>query len=160
VPRAYIGLGANLDDPAAQVRNALARLAWVRRSKLVAQSSLYRSAPLGPAGQPDYCNAVAAIDTELSPDDVLTELHAIERSMGRERPPVRWAPRRIDLDLLLYEDCVLTTDRLQLPHPEMHKRNFVLVPLAEIAPRAAVPGVGIVADLATGLGQEGLAKWR
>ena len=159
MPRAYIGLGANLGDPPAQVRDALARIARLPQTRLVAQSSLYRSAPLGPTGQDDYCNAVCAVDTELDPDALLSALHGIERAMGRERPPVRWAPRLIDLDLLLYGEALRRGPGLTLPHPEMHRRNFVMAPLAEIAPQAVVPDAGIAAPLAEALGSEGLAKW-
>ncbi|MGH8443028.1 MAG: 2-amino-4-hydroxy-6-hydroxymethyldihydropteridine diphosphokinase [Nevskiaceae bacterium] len=159
MPRAYIGLGANLKDAAAQVREALARISTSPDVTLVAQSSLYRSAPLGPAGQAAYCNAVCAVDTRLSPGRLLTQLHDIERAMGRERPPERWASRLIDLDLLHYERVKLKTLRLQLPHVELHRRNFVAVPLAEIAPALELPGLGIVSELATKLGREGLAIW-
>ena len=157
--RAYLGLGANLDDPPAQLRRALELIGAGPEVRLIAQSSFYRSAPLGPGEQPDYCNAACAVDTTLSPDDLLSRLHAIERQMGRERPPVRWAPRRIDLDLLHYERVELKTPRLVLPHPELHRRNFVAVPLAEIAPDLELPGVGPVAALAQRLGREGLSIW-
>jgi len=159
MPRAYIGLGANLQDPPAQVRRALAAIGAEPGVRMVAQSSFYRSAPLGPGDQPDYCNAVCAVETTLDPDALLTRLHAIERALGRERPPVRWAPRLIDLDLLHYEGVQCATKRLTLPHPELHRRNFVVVPLAELAPDLALPGAGIVANLATALGREGLARW-
>jgi len=159
VRRAYVGLGANLQDPPAQLRRALAAIAAEPGVRLVAQSSFYRSAPLGPPGQPDYCNAVCAVDTSLGPDALLTRLHAIERSMGRQRPPVRWAPRLIDLDLLHYDGVRLATPRITLPHAELPRRNFVVVPLAEIAPDLELPGIGVVADLAAALGREGLAIW-
>jgi len=159
VPRAYIGLGANLQDPPAQLRQALALIAQEAGVQLVAQSSFYRSAPLGPGAQPDYCNAACVVDTTLDPEALLTRLHAIERALGRERPPVRWAPRRIDLDLLHYDGVQCATPRLTLPHPELHRRNFVVVPLAELAPDLALPGAGIVANLATALGREGLEVW-
>lgn len=157
--RAYIGIGANLKDPPAQVRDALARIAAHPQLKLVAQSPLYRSAPLGPGGQADYCNAVCAVETPLPPDELLTALHDVERQMGRERPPQRWAPRLIDLDLLHYAGIALKTARLTLPHPEMHKRNFVLAPLAQIAPELELPGLGQVKALAQELGKEGLRLW-
>lgn len=159
MPRAYIGLGGNLGDPPAQVRGAIARIGRLPATRLVAQSSLYRSAPLGPPGQADYCNAVCAVDTELAPEALLEALHGIERAMGRQRPPVRWAPRLIDLDLLLYGDARRSGAPPTLPHPEMHRRNFVMVPLAQIAPHAAVPGAGLAQELAAALGREGLAPW-
>ena len=157
--RAYVGLGANLNDPPAQLREALRLIGARPGIQVAATSQFYRSAPLGPGEQPDYCNAVCAVDTDLNPDRLLTHLHDVERAMGRERPPQRWAPRLIDLDLLHYERVKMKTSRITLPHPEMHKRNFVLVPLAELAPDLELPGLGIAADLARILGQHGLAKW-
>ena len=159
IRRAYIGLGANLQDPPAQLREALRLIGARPGIRVVATSQFYRSAPLGPAGQSEYCNAVCAVDTDLNPDRLLTHLHDVERAMGRERPPVRWAPRLIDLDLLHYERVKMKTSRITLPHPELHKRNFVLAPLAEIAPDLELPGLGIASDLARMLGQDGLAKW-
>lgn len=157
--RAYVGLGANLQDPAAQVREALTRIAAHPQISLIAQSSLYRSAPLGPAPQADYCNAACALETDLAPDELLTVLHRIESEMGRERPPPRWAPRLIDLDLLHYEGMTQQTERLTLPHPEVHRRNFVLVPLAEIAPDLDLPEWGNVRKLARRSGGAGLRLW-
>lgn len=159
MPRAYIGLGANLDDPPAQLREALALIAREPGLRLVAQSSFYRSAPVGPGPQPDYCNAACAVETTLEPDALLTRLHAIERALGRERPPVRWAPRRIDLDLLCYGAVRMSTARIVLPHPELARRNFVVVPLAEIAPHLELPGLGRIDALERSLGREGLALW-
>lgn len=157
--RAYIGLGANLQDPPAQLRSALALLDASPGIRRVATSSLYRSAPLGPGAQAEYCNAVCTVDTQLAPDELLTRLHEIERQLGRERPPVRWAPRLIDLDLLHYEGVTLKTARITLPHPELAQRNFVVTPLAEIAPDLELPGLGRMAALAQRLGREGLAIW-
>jgi 2-amino-4-hydroxy-6-hydroxymethyldihydropteridine diphosphokinase len=159
--RAYIGLGANLQDPPAQLREALRLIGARPGIRVVATSKFYRSAPLpGTGEQPDYCNAACAVDTDLNPDRLLTHLHEVERQMGRERPPQRWAPRLIDLDLLHYERVTaMKTSRLTLPHPEMHKRNFVLVPLAEIAPSLELPGMGRVAALAQELGTVGLKPW-
>ena len=161
--RAYVGLGANLGDPPAQLREALRLIGARPGIRVVATSGFYRSAPLGPPGptgrQPDYCNAVCAVDTDLGPDKLLTHLHDVERQMGRERPPERWMPRLIDLDLLHYERVKMKTSRITLPHPEMHKRNFVLVPLAELAPDLELPGHGIVAELARALGHAGLSIW-
>jgi 2-amino-4-hydroxy-6-hydroxymethyldihydropteridine diphosphokinase len=157
--RAYVGLGANLQDPPAQLREALRLIGARPGIRVVATSKFYRSAPLGPPGQPDYCNAVCAVDSDLGPDKLLTHLHDVERQMGRERPPERWAPRLIDLDLLHYERVKMKTSRITLPHPEMHKRNFVLVPLAELAPELELAGIGIVAELARIAGNDGLAVW-
>jgi 2-amino-4-hydroxy-6-hydroxymethyldihydropteridine diphosphokinase len=159
VRRAYIGLGANLKDPPAQVREALQLIGARPGIRVVATSQLYRSAPL-PAGgeQPDYCNAVCAVDTDLNPDRLLAHLHEVERRMGRERPPQRWAPRLIDLDLLHYERVKMKNSRITLPHPELQRRNFVVAPLAEIAPELAFDGVPVT-ELAQRLGRDGLAIW-
>ncbi|MDQ5902699.1 MAG: 2-amino-4-hydroxy-6-hydroxymethyldihydropteridine diphosphokinase [Pseudomonadota bacterium] len=144
MPRAFVALGANLVEPQAQVRAALAELARLPQSTLVAASSLYRTAPVGLAGQPDFINAVAALDTSLSPDDLLEALFAIERSFGRVRKEKN-GPRTLDLDLLLYDSEIIDTPHLHLPHPRLHLRAFVVVPLAEIAPDCRLPGRGTVA---------------
>jgi len=145
---AYIGLGANLGDPPAQLREALRRLTRHGGLRVLAQSSIYRSAPLGPPDQPDYCNAVAEIETNMSAVELLDALLAIERAMGRRRDGQRWQARLIDLDLLLYGDACINAEGLKVPHPEMHKRNFVLAPLAQIAPDLLLPGHGRVSELA------------
>lgn len=153
---AYIGLGANLGDPAAQLRWALSRLSQL--GDLVAQSQLYRSAPMGPADQPDYCNAVCSLVTGLDPLRLMDALLAIERETGRVRDR-KWGPRTLDLDLLHMEGVELRSERLCLPHPGIAQRNFVLVPWAEIAPELAVPGVGRIAEAARRLGRQGLSPW-
>ena len=130
---AYVALGSNLQDPAAQVRAGFAALAALPATRLTAQSALYRSAPVGYAGQPDFINAVAAIETLLAPRALLDALLAIERSRGRVREFPN-APRTLDLDVLLYGDLLLNEHGLTIPHPRMHERAFVLAPLAEIAP--------------------------
>lgn len=129
---AYVGLGANLGDAAAAVRRALVDLDCLPRSRVAARSSLYRSAPVAAIG-PDFVNAVAAIETRLSAPDLLAALQALEQQAGRERPFPN-APRTLDLDLLLYGSGQIDGPRLTVPHPRMHSRAFVLVPLAEIAP--------------------------
>jgi len=138
---AYIGLGANLDDPGAQVMRALGELARLPHCALVARSSLWRSAPEGYADQPDFINAVAQVDSGLTADQLLDELLRVESAHGRLRSFAN-APRTLDLDLLLYGDEACATPRLTLPHPRMHERAFVLKPLLEIAPDAMIPGRG------------------
>jgi 2-amino-4-hydroxy-6-hydroxymethyldihydropteridine diphosphokinase len=138
---AFIGLGANLDDPCAQVQRAFGELARLPQSTLVAKSSLWRSAPVGYANQPEFINAVAKLETGLSADALLSELQNVESAHGRERSFPN-APRTLDLDLLLYGDEVRDSPRLMLPHPRMHERAFVLEPLVEISPEAAIPGRG------------------
>ncbi|MBI4195192.1 MAG: 2-amino-4-hydroxy-6-hydroxymethyldihydropteridine diphosphokinase [Betaproteobacteria bacterium] len=143
---AFIALGSNLDDPERQVGAALRELAALPRTRLLRASSLYRSAPVGYLDQPDFVNAVAAIETGLDPRELLGQLLAIERRHGRVREFPN-APRTLDLDIALYGDLVLHEPGLAIPHPRMRERAFVIVPLAEIAPDAVVPGRGRAADL-------------
>ena len=143
---AFIGIGANLGDARANALDAVARLRRVPGIAVTAVSSLYRTAPIDSSGD-DYINAVARIDTTLAPHALLEALFAIEREHGRERP-YRNAPRTLDLDLLLYGDEVIDTATLAVPHPRLTQRAFVLVPLLEIAPHIAVPGLGAAASFA------------
>lgn len=133
---AYIGLGSNLENPVAQVRQALDELDGLPLSSLVAQSSLYATPPLGPQDQPDFINAVAVVKTALSPLSLLDQLQALEQRHRRQRLR-HWGPRTLDLDLLLYGQQTIERPRLRVPHPHMHKRAFVLVPLAEVTTTAA-----------------------
>lgn len=144
--RAFVALGANLGDAAAALDSAFAALDDLPGTRLVARSSLYRSAPIGVTGHPDYLNAVAAIDTTLTAPDLLAALLDLESSHGRRRE-TELAPRTLDLDLLLYGDATIALPGLDVPHPRMHLRAFVLVPLAEIAPDTDIPGRGRAADL-------------
>lgn len=143
---AYVGLGSNLADPQSQVLDAMRELAILPATRLMAQSSLYRSAAIGPVEQPDFINAVARLSTRLDPYALLAALQVIEQSHGRQRE-VRWGPRTLDLDLLLYGDRHIEDERLQVPHPEMRRRAFVLVPLAEVAVADALPLLGSMTDL-------------
>lgn len=129
---AYIGLGANLGDAVATVQQALSDLDSLPHTRLVKASSLYRSAPVEASG-PDFINAVAEVQTRLAPLDLLAQLQGLEQDAGRQRP-WRNAPRTLDLDILLYDDLLLDSSALSLPHPRMSARAFVLLPLAEIAP--------------------------
>lgn len=138
---ATVGLGANLNDPAAQIEYALAELDRLPGSRLIARSSLYASAPVGYVDQPDFINAVAQIETRLAPRALLAALLDIEHRHGRERS-FRNAPRTLDLDLLLYGNAHFHEDGLTLPHPRMSERAFVLRPLLEIAPDIGIPGLG------------------
>ena len=137
--RCYIGMGANLIEPVAQLKRAVAALALLPATQLRQVSQFYSSKPMGPQDQPDYVNAVAAIETELSPQQLLTALQQIEQQQGRERKAERWGPRTLDLDILLYGQLKLTTANLTIPHYGMHLREFVLYPLAEIAPELVLP---------------------
>jgi 2-amino-4-hydroxy-6-hydroxymethyldihydropteridine diphosphokinase len=142
---AYVGMGANLGDARAALEAAAAALGALPQTRLVRCSSLYRSAPIDSSG-PDYLNAVAALDTRLAPHALLAHLQAIEQRHGRERP-YRNAPRTLDLDLLLYGGQTIDTPTLTVPHPRLHERAFVLLPLAEIAPGLQVPGRAGVDEL-------------
>ncbi len=147
---AYIGLGANLNHPLEQIRQAMTALRALPDTTLTRQSSLYRTSPLGQPGQPDYINAVAAVRTGLSPAGLLDHLLEIEKLQCRVRDGVRWGPRVLDLDLLLHGDSHLDGERLVLPHPQMHRRAFVLIPLAEIAEAGlCITGHGGVQELAS-----------
>lgn len=157
--RAYVGLGSNLDDPQAQIRQALRELDGLERVRLASVSSLYRSAPMGPAGQPDYLNAVAALDTRLDADELLLLLQGIEEFHHRVRNGERWGPRTLDLDLLLYGDQCIDRAHLRVPHSGLAERNFVLYPLAEIAPPdLVVPGQGPLEELLARCPDTGLQR--
>lgn len=135
---AYIGLGANLGDPRRQVEEAIERLGEAEEVEVMRVSSFYLTPPLGPPGQPWYVNAAAQVKTRLTAEELMTVLLGIETAMGRVRGE-RWGPRLIDLDLLLYNGEIISRPDLTVPHPEMHRRAFVLAPLAEIAPDAWHP---------------------
>ena len=137
--RCFIALGSNQADPVAQVTRAFDELQRLPQSRLLGRSSLYRSAPLGPQDQPPFINAVALLDTLLTPDALLDALQEIEQRAGRVRKAERWGPRILDLDLLLYANRIIDTPRLQVPHYHMHARSFVLYPLAELAPDLTMP---------------------
>jgi len=141
VTLAYVGIGSNLGEPAKQVESAFEELGRIRQTSLAARSSLYRSQPVGYADQPEFFNAVAALETSLEPLELLRELQAIEARHGRRRSFAN-APRTLDLDLLLHGQAVVRRPELALPHPRMHQRCFVLKPLLEIAPAVEIPGIG------------------
>ena len=143
---AYVGLGANIGEPRRQLQAAIEELMGLPRTRLVLVSGLYRSDPVGAAGQPDFLNAVAQLDTELPPEALLDRLQEIENRHGRERP-FPGAPRTLDLDLLLHGNQSIASPRLTVPHPRMHERAFVLEPLTEIAPDISIPGRGAAREL-------------
>ena len=153
---AYIGVGSNLEDPRKQVLTACARLAEVPRTRVMLTSRLYVSRPLGPVPQPDFVNAVAGVLTQLAPVALLAQLRALESAMGRSAERVRWGPRIIDLDLLALGSERRSDPHLTLPHPGIVERNFVLYPLAEIAPDLELPGMGRVTDLKGRVTSDGL----
>lgn len=153
---AYIGLGSNLDGPERRVEHALAALDRLPLTRLITASPRYASSPVGPQDQPDFINAVACIATRLSPLALLDQLQALEQQHRRLRLR-HWGPRTLDLDLLLFDDLVLDLPRLKLPHPAMHERAFVLVPLSDIAPDLTIGGLSLD-TLMNGTGQDGLRR--
>jgi len=153
----FIGLGSNLDDPAAQIRRAMQSLAAMPETRLVRRSALYRNPPAGYLDQPEFINAVAGIETGLAPRDLLEQLLAIERVHVRMRDFPN-GPRTLDLDILLYGEQTVREPGLTIPHPRMLERAFVLVPLAEIAPDAVVPDAGRIADLVRRVDVSGMIK--
>lgn len=153
----YIGLGSNLDNPESQVKTAIEALAGLSQIRLQDRSSLYRSAPMGPQDQPDYVNAVVKLSTGLEPEALLDKLQGIERAQGRVRTQ-RWGPRTLDLDILLYGQCVVATERLKIPHPGIAARSFVLYPLAEINVQLEIPGLGRVQSLLEQCPDAGLSR--
>lgn len=153
---AYVGIGSNLHDPRAQVLNAFGKLATIAQSRAVVLSPLYGSKPLGPVAQADFVNAVAGVLTQLPPEDLLKQLRDLEQALGRPRQHEKWGPRIIDLDLLIYGRERRDGPELTLPHPGIIERNFVLYPLADIAPDLDVPGLGRAALLKQRVAATGL----
>ncbi|MDX1303895.1 2-amino-4-hydroxy-6-hydroxymethyldihydropteridine diphosphokinase [Photobacterium sp.] len=158
--RAYIAIGSNLDDPVAKANSAITALKQTPDIEVVAVSSLYSSTPMGPQNQPDYINAVVAIDTSLSPLNLLDKTQAIELTHGRVRKDERWGPRTLDLDIILYGDLVHHCERLTVPHYGMKVREFVLYPLAEITPDLILPDNTALQQLLTQVDRNGLATWQ
>lgn len=154
-----IGIGSNLNDPPRQIDAAVAQLRVVAETRVQVVSSMYRNPPMGPQDQPDYVNAVAVLLTRLAPRALLSALQDIERSQGRERHgAARWGPRCIDLDILTYGMRAIDEPGLTIPHPGISERNFVLLPLTEIAPELEIPGLGLVRRLASGVDDSSLER--
>ena len=159
--KAFVALGSNLngdlDSPASQVNHAFQRIEKLPKTLLINRSSLYKSVAVGYVNQPDFINAVAEISTQLSPENLLEALLNIEQEAGRERPFAN-APRALDCDLLLYDNVIMVTANLTLPHPRMFERGFVLLPLAEIAPNLTSPSGESVVKLAENYKNQGVKK--
>lgn len=155
--RCYLGLGSNLNNPVKQLHSAIKGISHIPDTALISQSHFYQSAPLYPPAQPDYINAVAAIDTQLSAHRLLQYLQKIEREHGRIRTTVRFGARTLDLDLLLYGNRVINTPKLVVPHPGITTRNFVLYPLFEIAPDLCLPSGTPLKDLLSHCPKKGLS---
>lgn len=156
---AYIAIGSNLGDPVTQAQQAIHQLTQLPKSRLIAASSLYSSTPMGPQNQPDYINAVAAIETELTPLELLDSIQRIEQQQGRVRKDQRWGPRTLDLDIVLYGNQVIESERLTIPHYGMKVREFVLYPLAEIAPNFTLPDGTEIQALLSQVPLNGLRVW-
>ncbi len=153
--RVYVGIGSNLDNPSRQVESACEVMAKHNQLVLLARSAWYRSKAVGPGQQPDYVNGAALLATSATPQAVLDILQEIELQHKRERI-LRWGPRTLDLDLLLYDDCVMRTPRLTLPHPQIARRNFVLRPLLDIDPQLDLPDGRKIAKILHIIGTVGL----
>jgi len=153
---AYVAIGSNLEHPRERVLEAMERLAALGAAHALLRSQLYLSRPMGPQDQPDYINAAVGLLTQHSPQEMLAGLLDIERSMGRSRRE-RWGPRVIDLDLVWMVDAAVDEPGLTVPHPGVSIRNFVLYPLADIAPTIKIPGIGTVLDLKLKVGGDGIS---
>ncbi len=157
--RVYIALGSNQAMPLQQVKTALEALDHLPRTRLVACSPFYRTKPLGPQDQPDFLNAVVALDTSLPPEQLLDHTQAIERNQGRVRKEQRWGPRTLDLDIMLYGSQVITTDRLIVPHYGLKEREFMLYPLSDIAPDLIFPDGEALSARLKCVDKNGLVPW-
>ncbi|KJY88918.1 MULTISPECIES: 2-amino-4-hydroxy-6-hydroxymethyldihydropteridine diphosphokinase [Vibrio] len=157
---AYIAVGSNLAEPVAQAKSAIEALKKLPRSEFCRTSMLYSSTPMGPQDQPDYINAVVEIHTELTPLELLDCTQAIEQEQGRVRKDERWGPRTLDLDIVLYGNEVIDSERLTVPHYGMKEREFVLYPLAEIAPNLTLPCGTRLEELLKVVKQNGLRTWQ
>lgn len=153
---AYVGIGSNLQSPRDRVLEAIERMSALETTRVVLRSQLYLTRPMGPLDQPDFVNAAVGLLTQLAARELLSELLGIERSMGRDRQE-RWGPRVIDLDLLWMVDSAIDEPGLTVPHPGVSTRNFVLYPLADIAPTIKIPRVGLVLDLKRDAGGDGIS---
>jgi len=153
---AYIGLGSNLADPQLQIKQAVAHLKKIENTEVTNISSLYYSRPMGPQDQPDYMNAVAELTTHLSAIELLDQLQKIENQAGRVRKDNRWGPRILDLDILLFDNCIVNTERLIIPHYGLKEREFVLLPLYEIAPKLTLPDGETIKNLSNNIAHNSL----
>ena len=161
--KALIGLGSNLNEPLKQIQSALRELSQLPQSECTQYSSLYETEPMGPADEPDYIqpayiNAVAELETELAAEELLDQLQSIETAHQRVRGEVQWGPRTLDLDLLLYGNEIIATQRLTVPHPGVTERNFVLIPMVEICPELKLPDGRAISELPACHDQQGVKR--
>lgn len=157
--KVFIALGSNLNQPLAQVEAALDAIRQIPNTQLINCSRFYRTKPLGPQDQPDYLNAVVELETSLEPEQLLDATQAIEQNQGRVRKDERWGPRTLDLDILLFGNQMINTERLTVPHYDMHNRAFMLYPLAEIAPDLVFPDATPLSELLAKIPADGLVLW-
>lgn len=155
---AYIGLGSNLSGPVEQIKKAIKKVEVIPHSRLLSVSSLYLSKPMGPQDQDDYINAVLALETSLNAIELLNSLQSIENNAGRVRKENRWGARILDLDIILFGDEIINTERLTIPHYGMNEREFVLLPLAEIAPNLILPNGDSLKDLSQEIAINSMVK--
>lgn len=158
ITTAYIGLGSNLSEPIYQIQNAIEQIKKVAKSKVMAVSSLYLSKPMGPQDQDNYINAVLALETSYNAIELLNSLQSIENEAGRVRKENRWGARVLDLDIILFGNEIINTDRLTVPHYGMNEREFVLLPLAEIAPDLILPNGQNVKQLSQNIAINSMIK--
>ena len=156
--KAWLGLGSNLQQPVSQLKDALGRVGQLEGIEILEASGLYRTPPWGDDQQDDFINAVVRIETELAPVPLLHALQSIENVMGRQRSGRRWGPRLIDIDLLLFGEQQYHSEELQLPHPRMHERAFVLLPLCELDATLEIPGRGVIENLLQQLDCSGIYR--
>lgn len=156
----FIAIGSNLNDPVGQAQRGIEALNLIPRTHLIRASQLYSSSPMGPQNQPDYINAVVEIETELTPLELLNYTQKIELEHGRVRKDERWGPRTLDLDILLFNQQIIDSERLTVPHYGMKTREFVLYPLAEIAPNLTLPDGSELTDLLHLVDKNGLSIWQ
>ncbi|MCG8315007.1 MAG: 2-amino-4-hydroxy-6-hydroxymethyldihydropteridine diphosphokinase [Pseudomonadales bacterium] len=155
---AYIGLGSNLGDPLSNILSAIDHLKAIPSTQVIRVSSFYRSVAVGPGEQPDYVNAAVTLQTQLDAETLLDQLQAIEQTHHRTRGPVRWTARTLDLDILLFGNAKIETERLSIPHPRMSERNFVLLPLQDLNPELRFPDGVCLSDLVKMISQTGITQ--
>lgn len=155
----FVALGANLGDPLKQAQDAIVAIKQIDQTKVTNISPFYRSKPLGPQDQPDYLNAVIELETSLTPIALLKALQMIEIKLGRTRKADRWGPRTLDLDILLYDDLQINDETLTIPHYDMHKREFVLYPLFDIAPDLILPNQTSLKTLISQIPLNNMTPW-
>ena len=156
---AWLGLGANLQQPLAQLKEAIRRINQTAGIELLQTSSFYRTPPWGDEDQPDFINAVVQVETSLAPLELLRQMQSIENDMGRVRKDRHWGPRMIDIDVLMHGNQTMDSQALMLPHPRMHERAFVLLPLCELDPAIEIPGRGRAVEFLDELGHAGITLW-